>query len=143
MLNQRLRLHPPIGKRHSWLKFLLVILSVEKAIQHIVVTVSFYLNISDIRARVVPDYNILMAAGGVIALLFVLALWLMFRDITLAIKLLVLLAAFDIAGEFIAQGTIAISITVSFIIAVILLFSALAYEKSVLQQTADAGAMRP
>jgi hypothetical protein len=118
---------------------MLVFLSAEKVIQHVFVTISFYLNIGNVRARVVPDYNVLMITGGVVAILFAMALWMLYRNIAVGIGTIFVLALFDIIGEFIAQGTIGIAITVSFIIAIVLLVSAITYEKKVLSHAASLG----
>ncbi len=136
MQNQESQSSASFG-RYSWLKYLLVFLCAEKVIQHIVVTISLYLNISNVRARVVPDYNVLMITGGIVAIFFAIALWMLFRSTALAIRVIAFLALFDIVGEFFAQGTIGIAINVSFIIATILLVSAFAYEKTVLSHTAS------
>jgi hypothetical protein len=50
-----------------------------------------------------------------------------------ATGLVILLALFDILGEFVAQGTIGIVITVSFLVAVILLILALIYRRGELK----------
>jgi hypothetical protein len=44
-----------------------------------------------------------------------------------AINLIAALALFDIVGEFVAQGTIGIVITVSFLVAILVLILALTY----------------
>ena len=49
------------------LGYLLIILLIEKVIQHVVVTISFYFNISDIRSTVAVDYDFLMVSGAVVA----------------------------------------------------------------------------
>ena len=62
-----------------------------------------------------------MVAGGVVALLFALALWGLVKERGWATNLVIGLALFDIIGEFVAQGTLGIMITVSFIVATVLL----------------------
>jgi hypothetical protein len=67
------------------------------------------------------DYRWLMATGLVIDLLFVVALLGLIRHDRRSLVLLMVLAGADIVGEFAAQGTIAITITVSFVVAVAIL----------------------
>jgi hypothetical protein len=140
MENEKSQLSASFEKKYLWLKYMLVFLSAEKVIQHVFVTISFYLNIGNVRARVVPDYNVLMITGGVVAILFAMVLWMLYRNIAVGIRIVFVLALFDIIGEFIAQGTIGITITVSFIIAITLLVSAITYEKKVLSHAASLGA---
>ena len=111
----------------TWLKYVLIALLIEKTIQHIVVTIAFYFNWGDIGSTVVVDPNILMVLGALVAVLFAFSLWGMITQQKWAINLVIALALFDIIGEFVAQGTIAITITVSFLVAVILLVLALIY----------------
>jgi hypothetical protein len=106
---------------------LLLVLLVEKIIQHIVVTIAFYFNWSDIASTVVISPSLLMILGAVAAMAFGLSFWGMVTQQKWAIDLVIFLALFDIAGEFIAQGRIPIALTVSFVVAVILLILALLY----------------
>ena len=105
----------------SWLGYLLIILLVEKVIQHVVVTVCFFYNTFDIRSKVAIDYNFLTISGAIVAILFAIALCGVIKNKKWGITLAATLAMFDIIGEFIAQGTIMITITVSIVVAIILL----------------------
>jgi ABC-type sulfate transport system permease subunit len=105
----------------AWRRYLLVILLIEKVIQHVIVTASFFYNISDIRSTVAIDYRILMISGAIIAVLFLIAALGTVFNRRWGIILASALATFDIIGEFIAQGTISIAITVSILVAVTIL----------------------
>ena len=102
-------------------RYLLLILLIEKVVQHVVVTISFYYNISDIRSDVVVDYNYLMFSGAIVAALFAVAFWGTIRKRQWGIILAAALAVFDIVGEFVAQGTIFITIMISILVAIVLL----------------------
>ena len=104
-----------------WFGCLLIILLIEKVIQHLVVTVSFFYNTGDIRSTVAVDYNFLMISGAIVAILFAIAFYGVIKNKNWGIILAATLAMFDIIGEFIAQGTIMITITVSIVVATILL----------------------
>lgn len=109
----------------NWVYALLLLLIVEKIIQHVFVTLAFYFNWGDIASTVVVSPTTLMILGALVAILFVISLWGMIRKRTWAINLIIFLALFDIIGEFVAQGTVGIVITVSFLVAVLLLILAL------------------
>lgn len=118
------------GKTQSnWVYYLLILLTVEKIIQHIFVTLAFYFNWNDIAATVVVSPTVLMILGALVAVLFVFSLWGMITKRRWAIKLIAALALFDIIGEFVAQGSLGIVITVSFLVALLLLVLALAYRR--------------
>ena len=119
----------------TWLKYLLIALVFEKIIQHIVVTIAFYLNWAQIGSTVAVNPSILMLLGAVVAVLFMLSLWGMITQQKWAINLVIALALFDILGEFVAQGTIIIAITVSFLVATILLILALLYRRQAVKRT--------
>jgi hypothetical protein len=110
-----------------WLRYTVLALVGEKIIQHIVVTIAFALNLKDIAATVVIDPTVLMVSGAGVAVLFGLSLWGLLAQKRWALGLVIALAVFDIVGEFVAQGRIAIAITVSFLVATLLLILALAY----------------
>jgi hypothetical protein len=116
--------------KKAWIYYALILLIIEKIIQHITVTLAFLFNWKDIQSTVAVDPNFLMISGAVVAVLFVLSLWGMITQKKWAINLIVLLALFDIVGEFIAQGKIGIVITVSILVAVFLLMLALLYQQS-------------
>ncbi len=105
----------------NWLYYLLILLVIEKIIQHIVVTLAFYFNWADIASTVVVAPVLLMVSGAIIAILFCLSLWGFIRKRFWAINLVIALALFDLIGEFVAQGRIDIVITVSFLVAMLLL----------------------
>jgi hypothetical protein len=105
----------------------------EKIIQHIVVTIAFYFNWRDVGSTVAVNPSILMIIGAIVAVLFILSLWGMITQQKWVINLVIALALFDIIGEFIAQGKISIVITVSFLVATILLILALLYRRQKLK----------
>ena len=110
-------------------------LLVEKTIQHIVVTVAFAFNWEDIRSTVVVNPKLLMIAGAIVAILFALSLWQMLRRAKGVINLVIALALFDIVGEFVAQGRMNITMTISFLVALLLLILALFERRQELQFT--------
>jgi hypothetical protein len=57
--------------------------------------------------------------------LFSLSLWGIVTHRRWALNLVIVLAIFDIIGEFVAQGTLSIVVTVSFLVAILLLMLAL------------------
>lgn len=105
----------------------LLLLIVEKVIQHIVVTTAFALDLSRIRASVALDYRLFLISGAALALLFALSGWALVRERVWARGVIIALALTDIIGEFVAQGALAITITVSLVVAVALLLLALLY----------------
>jgi hypothetical protein len=115
--------------KSNWIYVALILLIVEKIIQHIVVTLAFYFNWRDIASTVVVPPVILMILGVPLVFLFSLSLWGMIKRKRWAIDLVIGLALFDIIGEFVAQGTIVILITVSFLVATLLLIVALSYRR--------------
>lgn len=90
--------------RPNWLYFVLILLIVEKTIQHIFVTLAFAFNWGDITSTVVVSPTVLMILGGIAAILFMFALRGMLRKQVWALNLVIGLALFDIIGEFVAQG---------------------------------------
>ncbi len=105
----------------SWVYYAMLALIAEKVIQHTVVTLAFYFNWQDIVATVVVNPRILMVSGAIVGVLFIVSLWGMLRRKAWALNLTLALALFDFVGEFIAQGKLAIVITVSFVVALTLL----------------------
>jgi hypothetical protein len=104
-------------------------LLVEKVIQHVLVSLAFYFNWTDIAASVAVNPTTLLVLGSIVAILFVVALWGMIHRERWAIGLAQGLALFDIVGEFAAQGTFAITITLSFLVAWVLLIAATLYRR--------------
>ena len=115
--------------KSNWVRHLLILLIIEKIIQHIFVTLAFYFNWADLISTVVVSPTILMILGALIAVLFMLSFWGMMRKQLWSIPLVIFLALFDIIGEFVAQGKFGIRITVSFIVAILLLILALMYRR--------------
>jgi hypothetical protein len=115
--------------RPRLLRYLLIALVIEKLVQHLVVTLAFYFDWGAIGATVVVDPSLLMTLGVLLLGLFALALWGLVQHRSWAMDLVIGLSLFDILGEFVAQGKIGITITVSFLVATILLLLALTYRR--------------
>ncbi len=107
----------------------MVILTCEKIIQHIAVTLAFYYDWYGIRSQVAVNPNLLLVLGAIVAVMFMISLWGMLRRTKWSPGLLIGLAIFDIVGEFIAQGLLTILITISFLVAVAILTLALIYRR--------------
>lgn len=112
---------PPARGPARWL---LRVLLAEKVVQHVVVTWAFASDALGLRDTVVVDYRWLMVSGGLVALLFAAALAGHLAGRAWSLPLAAGLALFDIAGEFVAQGTLAITVTVSFVVAIAVLLLA-------------------
>jgi hypothetical protein len=108
-------------QKRSLFNYLLIVLSAEKAVQHAIVTLSFLYNLGNIRSTVAVDYRALTISGAVIAVLFAVSLWALFRGKRWSLFLVAFLAASDVIGEFVAQGTFLIEVTVSIVVAAALL----------------------
>jgi hypothetical protein len=115
--------------RSNWIYYVLIVLIAEKIVQHIFVTLAFYFNWDNIGSTVAIAPTVLMILGALAAALFMLGLGGMLLKQSWAIHLVIVLALVDIVGEFAAQGTIGIVITVSFLVAVLLLVLALLYRR--------------
>jgi hypothetical protein len=109
----------------GWLTYVLVAVVFEKIIQHSVVTLAMFFNWGDIRSTVAVSPNVLLVLGAIVAVLFSLSLWGIVTHRRWALNLVIVLAIFDIIGEFVAQGTLSIVVTVSFLVAILLLVLAL------------------
>ena len=107
--------------KRSFASYLLIILSLEKLIQHTVDSVSFFYDIGSLRNAIAVDYRWLLLSGAFAAALFALACFALIRRRHWGLYLVLVLAAFDIIGEFIAQGTFLPDINVSIAVAVVLL----------------------
>ena len=116
-------------RKSNWVYLALILVTVEKIIQHIFVTLAFYFNWADIASTVTVSPTLLMVLGAFVAVLFVLSLWAMIRKQGWVANLVIFLALFDIVGEFVAQGKIGITITVSFLVAFLLLALAWIYRR--------------
>lgn len=108
-------------QKRSVINYLLIILSLEKVVQHVIVSLSLLYDIGGIRSTVAVDYRALLVSGAVLAVLFVFALWALVQKKSWGLYLVAILAASDIIGEFIAQGTVLVAINVSIIVAIILM----------------------
>ncbi|OGD44540.1 hypothetical protein A3K69_03110 [Candidatus Bathyarchaeota archaeon RBG_16_57_9] len=105
------------------LRRLLLFLTAEKVVQHLFVTYAFYIDLGGLRSQVAPDYRILMGAGFVVFVLFAVSLYGQLLNAAWAIGLVNGLAVFDVGGEFYAQGSLIIDVTVSFVVAVVILLT--------------------
>jgi hypothetical protein len=115
--------HPTSG----WMRVVLVLLVIEKVIQHITVTLALYLDLGGIRAQLALDYRVFLLVGAMEAALFAVGVWGLLANKRWTPWLLITLALLDIAGEFVAQGTLSITITVSILVAFALLCLSLLY----------------
>jgi hypothetical protein len=111
--------------------YLLILLVIEKIVQHVTVTLAFYFNWKDIASTVAVSPTVLMVAGAIVAALFAIALWGMIMKQAWVLKLIVALALFDMVGEFVAQGVICIVLNVSFVVATLLLILAILYLRQI------------
>jgi hypothetical protein len=116
-------------KKIKWISCLLVLLLLEKTIQHIVVTLAFYFNLTAIASTVAVSPSILMILGAFVAVLFGISLWSVLKKRAWATRLVIALALFDMVVEFVAQGRIDIVITMSFIVASLLLIIGVSYRR--------------
>jgi hypothetical protein len=107
-----------------FVSLILLGLLAEKVIQHVFVTVAFLFDIGGSRSSVALDYRFFMVAGGVVSILYVIALWAVYSKRKYGLSLVVALAVLDILGEFIAQSRFDINLNFSFIGASILLILA-------------------
>ena len=117
--------------RSNWVYICLLLLTIEKIVQHFIVTLAFYCNWGDIASTVVVSPTLLMISGGMVAVLFIASLWGLLKKRAWTINLLIVLAIFDLVGEFVAQGRLAISVSVSFLMAGILLILSLVYRRQI------------
>jgi hypothetical protein len=117
------------------LLYILVFLSFEKFIQHMVVTYAFYVDMGEIRSTVMVDHRLLMISGFIVGILFFVNIPFLLQRKRSSFTVLFFLAIFDFIGEFIAQGTLAIDITVSFLVATIILLILIIGRKQFVDQT--------
>ena len=83
----------------------------------------------EIRSTVVVDHRLLMVSGFIVGILFLVNIPFLLRRSRNSFRDLFFLALFDFIGEFIAQGTLAIDITVSFLVASIILLILIIYRR--------------
>lgn len=114
-------------KTRLWIRVVLFLLVIEKVIQHLAVTVALIFDLGGIRASLALDYRFFLVAGAFEALLFSCGGWGVLRKQSWARWLLLILALMDFFGEFVAQGTLMITINVSILVAVLLLVFCLLY----------------
>ena len=108
-------------QKNNLITFLLLILSGEKVIQHVFVTIALLFDFGGIRSTVAVDYRALAISGAVLAVLFAVSFWAVLLKKGWTLYLLASIAAFDVIGEFIAQGTFTIAVNVSILVAIMLL----------------------
>ena len=113
-------------------QILLLVLSIEKVIQHLFVTYAFAVDMGGIRDSVVIHHVPLMIVGFVVGLLFAASVRLQYRNERRGYLLLLVLALFDFVAEFVAQGTLAIEIVVSIVVAAIILVTLFLNRKTLL-----------
>ncbi len=106
-------------------EWVLLALCVEKVLQHAFITWAFVTDRFDLREQVAPPYEWLLVSGGAVAILFAIAFVGLWQRERWALPLLTGLAVFDIVGEFVGQGTLAIEIVVSFLVAILILLLSL------------------
>ncbi len=107
----------------------LIVLSIEKFIQHMFVTYALVVDVAGIRATVVLDHRLLVVSGFIVGWLFLINIPFLWQRRRGSFYLLFGLALFDIIGEFIAQGTLFIDIVLSFVVALVIVLILLAYRK--------------
>jgi hypothetical protein len=117
--------------------YILIILSVEKFIQHSLVTYAFYTDSGSIRSSVAVDYRFLIVSGFIVGLLFLVNIPFLYQRKRFSFFLLAGLAFFDLIGEFAAQGTLIIDITISFVVAAGILLILILSRKSLIPETKE------
>ena len=105
----------------NWVMWLLAVMSIEKVIQHVIVTGALLADWGGLRQAVAVDWRWLAIVGGMVGIVFAVALIALLRSRPWSLTLLSGLALVDVIGEFVAQGTAAITITVSFVVALAVL----------------------
>ncbi len=116
---------PSIGTstKRSPAKILLLVLSVEKVVQHLFVTYAFAVDLGGIRDSVVIHHVPLMVVGSAVGVLFAISARLQFKNERTGYVLLLGLGLFDFISEFFAQGTLAIEVVLSIVVATIILLT--------------------
>lgn len=123
----------------NWMLWLLGVMSAEKIVQHTIVTWALLVDLDNLRQDVAVDYQWLVVVGGMVGTLFAVGLAGLFMGQRWSLILLSGLALVDVVGEFVAQGTVAITVTVSFVVAVAILGLSLNLAKRVFPMEHDAG----
>jgi hypothetical protein len=96
-------------------------LAVEKVLQHVVVTGALLADVGGMRDAVAVDHRWLVVVGGAVGVGYLFASAGLVRRARWSVPALTALALVDIVGEFVAQGTFAIQITLSFVVALLVL----------------------
>ena len=109
--------------------YILIVLSIEKFIQHMVVSYALFTDLGRIRTSVAVNHQILMISGFIAVILFLVNIPFLYNQRPFSFRLLFALALFDLLGEFVAQGTLLIDITVSFVIALVIMIILLVNKK--------------
>lgn len=112
---------PRLSSAQHWAQRVLVLLCVEKVAQHAVVTWALVTNRFGLRESLAVRYEVVAVAGGVIGVLYVVALGGLYAQWGAVPKLLTALALADIVGEFVVQGTLLITVTLSFVVAILVM----------------------
>ncbi len=115
--------------KRDWLRTALIVLATEKVIQHIFVTAAFAFNWADMASTVAVNPRVLLVLGGMLGIAFAVSLWGMTRSRPWAVDLVLGLSVFDLVGEYVAQGTLSIVCTVSFLVAGCLIILSLVYRR--------------
>lgn len=96
-------------------------LTAEKLLQHSLVTMAFVFDAGALRSEVAVDYRWLAVVGAAASGLFAVGLVGLARRRRWSLGLLGILATFDLVGEFVAQGTLTPAVTVSAVVALVIL----------------------
>ncbi|HLC00977.1 MAG TPA: hypothetical protein VJL33_06640 [Candidatus Bathyarchaeia archaeon] len=86
-------------QKNNLIPFLLLILSGEKVVQHVFVTLALLSDFGGIRSTVAVDYKSLATSGVILAVLFAFSFWAVLLKKGWALYLLAAAAAFDFVGE--------------------------------------------
>jgi hypothetical protein len=100
-----------------------------------VVTYALYVDMGEIHSTVMVDHRFLMISGFIVGILFLVNIPFLLQRKRSSFTVLFFLAIFDFIGEFIAQGTLAIDITLSFLIASLILLILIVERKRFFDQT--------
>jgi hypothetical protein len=111
----------PTAIRTTSAGWLLRALLLEKVVQHALVTWALSADRWGIRDDLAVDFLWLSVIGGFAGFLYGVALFGHLLARRWCLWLAAALAALDIIGEFVAQGTPSIAVTVSFVVAIVML----------------------
>ncbi len=102
-----------------------------KIYEHAGEALAFGMNLGNVRADVTTNPNVLLVSEAAVGVLFLLSLWGVLRNLRWTPSLLIGLALFDIFGDLGAIGASGISL--SFLVAAVLLILALAYRRLMME----------